>query len=149
MSVSSNPKISISPTTARRPLGSTLLLAASAALFVGAVVNGFGYLTASIAIRNSGLVPHLQNAFRGLWLAQSLQAVVISGVLLLAALRPGSIAKAAILLCALLPLLSGALVAVFLSSVLHRLFPGLAAGLTLLGVLLQPSTPESSATGVP
>lgn len=122
---------------ARRKSSKFALLGASLSMALVAAVHGAGYVTASIAVRNSGLAPYFQKAFRALWLGYALQALVVAGLLALAALWPTSVSRAVLLLASLLPLVTGALLAYHLDSVLGSLLLLLAVLLLGVGVALR------------
>lgn len=110
-------------------------LAGAIALLVAAAVHSIGYVTTSIAIANSGLKPEIQQTFRSLWYGYLLQLVVIAGVLLVAALRAGSVAKSVVLILALLPLLNAALLFAYGVSTAAAALMGLGSVLVLLGAI--------------
>ncbi len=126
----------------RQKAAAYALYGASACLFLVAAMHGAGYVAASIAVKNSGLSPFFQNAFRALWLGFSLQALVIGGILLIAAMRPRSVSRAVLILCGLLPLISGALLALYLESVVGSLALVAAAALIVAGAALRGSASE-------
>jgi len=123
----------VPPFLARASRG--LGLAGAVALLVAAAVHAIGYVTTSIAIANSGLKPEVQQAFRSLWYGYLLQLVVIAGVLLVAALRAGSVAKSVVLILALLPLLNATLLFAYDVSKGAASLMGLGSVLVLLGAI--------------
>ncbi len=104
-----------------------------------ALVHGAAYVTASIALANSGLSPAYKEAFGSLWLGFSLQATVLAGVLGLAALRPSSVSRAVVGICGLLPVLSVALLQRSLGGTISGFLLAVACALVLAGMVLQPS----------
>jgi hypothetical protein len=113
-------------------------LVGSIALLVAGAVHAIGYVTTSIAIANSGLKPEIQQTFRTLWFGYLLQLVVIAGVLLVAALRAGSVAKSVVLILALLPLLNATLLFTYGVSTAAASLMGLGSVLVLIGAIAHP-----------
>ena len=124
------------PAKSRRPVGATLLLAGSLALLLAAALQLVTYSTTGLELANSSLMPELKSSLRALWLGVSLQDTVVALLLALAALRPGSVSSAAVILCALLPLLQGTLLFVFAGSAASVVLSGAAALLAVAGVSL-------------
>lgn len=120
-----------------------LLGGASACLLLLAVIHAGGYAVAGIAISNSGLKPVYQATFRGLWLGFSLQALVVAAILALAALRPAAISRSVIVLCGLMPLVSGAILASTLESPAASLLLIGASVLVVAGALARPPVPQA------
>ena len=73
---------------------------------------------------------------RALWIGSAVQPAVIAGVLLVAGLRPGSVAKPALVLVALLPLLNSSVRGAFSGSLAGSVLPAIALVLTLVAVAL-------------
>lgn len=126
-----------------------LLLAGAAVLLVVTLWHAAGYVTASIAVANSGLTPDLKQSFRALWLGFSLQSLVTALVVLVAALRPRSISAPVLLICALLPGLNSALLFSFRGSLLGGSLLGLGAFLVIAGAALRPRAPRLPAAMPP
>ncbi len=123
-------------------LSRLLLLGGAAVLFVVTLHHATGYVTASIAVVNSGLTPDLQRSFRALWLGFSLQALVTALVVLIAALWPRSISAPVLLICALLPALNSALLFSYRGSLAGGSLLGLGALLVIAGAALRPRPPR-------
>src|SRR5512140_32942 len=97
--------------SARRPVSSCLLFASAGCLLLIAAIHGAGYAAVALAVRNSGLSPWFQDSFQALWLGYSLQLALIAAILAAAAWKPGTVSKSVTVLCGLLPLPSGLLLA--------------------------------------
>lgn len=121
---------------AGRPIASYLLLAAAAALMIDAVVLAIRYPSLAAAVDSSGLTPEYRGVIRALWIGAVLQPAIIAVILLVAGLRPGSIAKPALVLIALLPLLDSSVRGAFSGSLLASALPAAALLLTLGAVAL-------------
>ncbi len=122
----------------RRPVLSYLLFAGAGCLLLIAAIHGAGYAAVDLAVRNSGLTPWFQNSFRALWLGYSLQLTVIAAILAAAAWKPGTVSKAVTILCGLLPLPSGLLLAHYNASVVTTVAFLVAAVLIVGGALGTP-----------
>jgi len=128
----------VAPRRTRERLAAWLLWLAAACLLLVAIVHAAGYLTASIAVANSGLEPWLRKAFRALWLGFSLQAALVALVLGIAGWRPRAISPPVLAICGLMPVLSGVLLFWFLESVFGVALSLLAALGLLAGTALAP-----------
>lgn len=126
-----------------------LLFGGALVLFVVTLYHATGYVTASIAVANSGLTPDLKQAFRALWLGMSLQALITALVVLIAALRPWSVSRPVLLICALLPGLSAALLFSYRGSLVGASLLALGALLVVAGAALRPRAPLVPAVPVP
>lgn len=123
------------PTTAaRRPVAGYLLFAAAASLLLAAVIHAAGYFSIAAAVDSSSLTAHYRGIVRALWIGASIQPVVIAGILLVAGLRPASVAKPALVLVALLPLLASSVRDAHTGSLTGSILPALALVLTIAGV---------------
>jgi hypothetical protein len=114
-------------------LGAAFIVAGVAAYFLA------NYVTASIAIRNSGLRAFYQDSVRAMWLAYVLQLALLAVMLFFAALRPESISRSAVIILSLMPIGSTALLFFFASSRLGAVLLGVGAVLGLVGALLWPT----------
>ena len=132
----------VPPFLARASRG--LGIAGAVTLLVSVAVHAVGYVTTSIAIANSGLKPEIQQTFRALWYGYLLQLVVIAGVLLVAALRAGSVAKSVVLILALLPLLNATLLFAYGVSTAAAALMGLGSVLVLLGAIASAGAMRSA-----
>ena len=121
-----------------RPASSYLLFAGSGGLLFLAAIHSAGYAAVVLASRNSGLTPWFQGAFRALWLGYALQLAVIAAILAAAAWKPGTVSKAVTILCGLLPLPTGLLLANANDSVATTVVYLVVALLTVAGALLTP-----------
>jgi len=121
---------------------------AAGCLLVVAILHAGGYAVASIAVANSGLKPEYQAMFRGLWLGFSLQSLVVAAILGLATLRPSAVSRPALVLCGLLPLVGGAMVAWSLASPVASVLLVAATLLVVAGTLLLPSASKVCAAAV-
>ena len=121
-----------------RPVAAYLLFAGAAVLLLLAAIHGAGYAAVGLAVRNSGLTPWFQGAFRALWLGYSLQLTVIALILAAAAWKPGSVSRAVTILCGLLPLPTGLLLASSTDSAFTTGAYLVVVVLTLAGALLVP-----------
>ena len=130
-----------SPAPSGRPFAAWLLLAGAAALLLEAIVHGVGYAATLLAVQNSGLKPWFQQSIRALWVGHSLQLVVIAAILVVAALKPGSVSRPVVVLCGFLPILSGLLLALYNQSVFHTVMFLAATLLVVAGALLLPAAP--------
>lgn len=119
-----------------------LLLGGAVVLFIVTLHHAAGYVTASIAVANSGLTPELKQSVRALWLGFSLQALVTALVVLIAAFRPLSISAPVLVICALLPALNAALLFSYRGNLTGAAL--LAAGglLVIAGAALRPRAPK-------
>jgi hypothetical protein len=130
-----------SPSTAPRPgrpVSSYLLFTGAGGLLLLAAIHGAGYAAVVLASRNSGLTPWFQGAFRALWLGYALQLAVIAAILAAAAWKPGSVSRAVTILCGLLPLPTGLLLANANDSLATTVVYLVVALLTVSGALLAP-----------
>ena len=125
-------------TPPRRPALTYLLFAGAGCLLLIAAIHAAGYAAVTLAVRNSGLTPWFQNSFRALWLGYALQLAVIAAVLATAAWKPGSVSRAVTILCGLLPLPSGLLLAHYNDSLVTTVAFLLAAVLIVGGALASP-----------
>jgi hypothetical protein len=123
---------------AGRPFAAYLLFAGAAGLLLLAATHGAGYAAVILAIRNSGLTPWFQGAVRALWLGYALQLSVIALILATAGWKPGSVSRAVTILCGLLPLPTGLLLANAAGSAFATGAYLVVAVLTLAGALLVP-----------
>lgn len=117
-------------------------LLAAGCLVVAAGFQIVGYVTASIAVANSGLEPYLQRSFRALWLGSALQSLLLAAIFLLAGLRPRWISRPVVVLCGLLPIASSTLFFAFVGSGWGQALSGLSA-LAVLGAALIWPKPEA------
>jgi hypothetical protein len=122
----------------RRPISSYLLFAGAGCLLLIAAIHGAGYAAVALAVRNSGLSPWFQDSFQALWLGYSLQLALIAGILAAAAWKPGTVSKSVTILCGLLPLPSGLLLARYNASFGTTVAFLVAAVLTISGALFTP-----------
>jgi hypothetical protein len=129
--------------TPGRPVSSILLFAGAGCLLLIAAIHAAGYAAVALAVRNSGLTPWFHGAFRALWLGYSLQLAVIAAILAAAGWKPGSVSKAVTILCGLLPLPSGLLLAHANDSLVTTIAFLLAAVLIVGGAIaLPPLSPK-------
>jgi hypothetical protein len=126
-----------------------LLFGGAIVLFVVTLYHAAGYISASIAVNNSGLSPDLKQAFRALWLGMSLQALITALVVLIAAFRPWSVSRPVLLICALLPGLSAALLFSFRGNLVGASLLALGALLVIAGAALRGRAPQAPAVPVP
>ncbi len=120
-----------------------LLSAAAACLLLVSLLHAGGYAVASIAVANSGLKPEYQAMFRGLWMGFSVQALVVAAILAISAFRPNAVSRPAMVLCGLLPMIGGAMVAWSLASPVASVLLIGASLLVVAGALLRPSATPS------
>lgn len=111
---------------------------AAGCLAAAAAAQLAGYVTAAIAVANSGLEPDLQQSFRALWLGAALQSLLLAAIFGVAGWRPGAVSRAVVLLCGLLPIASSALFFTLAGSGWGQALAGLAALAVVAGALLGP-----------
>ena len=121
-----------------RPVSSYVLFAGAGCLLLVAAIHAAGYAAVMLAVRNSGLTPWFQGCFRALWLGYALQLAVIAAILAAAAWKPGSVSRAVTILCGLLPLPTGLLLASYNDSLPTTVAYLVVAVLTVAGALLTP-----------
>jgi hypothetical protein len=120
------------------------LYVAAAALAVSAIFQLTRYVTASIAVANSGLRPELAQSFRALWLASALQSLLLAVIVALAGARPRWFSRPAVVLCGLLPIVSAALFFTLVGSGAGQILSGAAAVAIALAALLWPKNVETA-----
>lgn len=121
------------------------LWVAAGCLAAAAIFELASYVTASIALANSGLKPELQQAFRALWLGAALQSLLLAAIFAVAGWRPGAVSRPVILLCGLLPIASSALYFTLAGSGWGQSLSGLAAVAVLVGALVGTPAAKSPA----
>lgn len=121
------------------------LWVAAACLAVAALFQLASYLTASIAVANSGLEPGLQQSFRALWLGSALQSMLLALIFGVAGWRPGAVSRAVVLLCGLLPIASAALFFTLVGSGWGQSLAATAAIAVVVGSLIGKAAAEVAA----
>src|SRR5260370_23086150 len=92
-----------------------LLLSASAALaLVGGVMHGLALPKNDAALNASDLPAFFAGSAKGLWLADSATLILLAAIFGLAALKPGTATRSSLVLAALIPLSTAALIYRFL-----------------------------------
>lgn len=111
-----------------------------AALIIGGVALYFlmAYVTAAIAIANSGLKPFYQQAARAMWIGYCAQLGVLAAVLLYAAAVPRGISRQAVIVLALMPAISTVNLFWSAASRAGAVCLGIAAALMVVGALFWP-----------
>jgi len=118
---------------------------AAGCLAAAAVAQLAGYLTASIAVANSGLEPDLRQSFRALWLGAALQSLLLAAIFGIAGWRPGAVSRAVILLCGLLPIAGAALFFTMVGNGWGQSLAALAAIAVVTGALIGAAATKASA----
>lgn len=112
-----------------------------AALIIAGVASYFAvaYVTASIAVGNSGLKIFYQESVRAMWLGFCAQLGLLAAVLLYAAARPRGISRQMLIVLAFMPMMSTVMLFWFAASRLGGFFLGLAALLMLVAAFAWPT----------
>ena len=128
-----------------RDLGWRVALAASALLqLAGAIVHALGFPSVVPAFDASSMSASLIQVCKALWLANSSSLVVIAALCAYIAVRPSSAKPALIGILALAPLMSAALIYIYLGAFFAGHLMLLASALTLWSAIAGRSTTESS-----
>ncbi|HEU5245810.1 MAG TPA: hypothetical protein VFU09_01855 [Candidatus Udaeobacter sp.] len=93
-----------------------LLTFAAIVLAIVALMHTSCFSEISIAVAKSDLVPFVSKGLKVLYLQFSVTAIVLAVVFATAAVRPGAVSKAMILLLALVPVITAALRYYFIGS---------------------------------
>jgi hypothetical protein len=121
-------------------LGRILLAFSAIVLAIGAWIHTAGFDRMSAGVAKSDLNPFLGRGFKVLWLQDSTIAIVLAIVFAVVAIRPTAASKSAIVLLALVPVITAALTYYFIGN----FFGGhifLAAGVAaILGAVVDPAT---------
>lgn len=124
--------------TTRLLLSKLLLAGGGLGLLIVAIVHIAGYLPTVFAVANSGLRPELQATFKALYLGHALQAFITALVILIGAFRPQAISAAVLLICALIPSLTAAVMFHFLGSFWGPVVLAVSGLLVILGAAARP-----------
>ncbi len=114
-------------------IGAAFIVAGVAAFYLA------NYVTAAIAINNSGLRPFYRESVRAMWLAFCLQLGLLALFFVFAAMRPRAISRGAIMLLALMPLASTSLLFYFATSRIGAVVLGIATALVLIAAISWPT----------
>lgn len=124
-----------------------------AALIIGGVALYFifAYVTAAIAIANSGLKPFYQQVARAMWVGYCAQLGVLAAVLLYAAMTPRGISRQVVIVLSLMPMISTVNLFWSAASRAGAVSLAIAAVLMLIGALFWPraALPVSSPEDLP
>jgi len=118
-----------------------LVIAGCVLSFGTALLHGAGYRGVSAAIGGSNALPVLVAAYKCLWLAFSVQFIVLSA--LAAAALGSSRGKQLVLLCSLIPIFNAGLMLYFIGPFVGAYCVGTTAVFLLAGGLLLPGPANS------
>ncbi|PYK11439.1 MAG: hypothetical protein DME65_07290 [Verrucomicrobia bacterium] len=117
---------------------SRLLLAFSAALLLfGGAVHTLAFKKATTAVETSNLAPFFAKAFKALWLIDSTMLITSAVVFGLLAARPLMASGAVVVLVALMPAITAALLYFFVGSIVPAHLLVIASALAFLAALLR------------
>ncbi|MEP7312392.1 MAG: hypothetical protein ABI859_07405 [Pseudomonadota bacterium] len=97
------------------------------------------YISLSIALKNSSLVPFYNQSIRAMWLGFCLQACLLGALYLLVAFRPHAISRPVIIICGLLPMVEAVLTFSYTGSFVAMWLLTIAALFVLLAALVWPA----------
>jgi len=127
------------------------MLIGAAALAGVAIYYFVTYVEIAIALNNNGLVPHLKDSIRALWLAFAIQALLISLLYTLVAYRPHSVTREVIVICGLMQLIESLLLFMLAGKAIAATLLGIAAVFILIGSAIWPKVlpPETAPAPAP
>jgi hypothetical protein len=122
-----------------KSLGRILLAFSAVLLAVGAWIHTSAFGKMSAAVANSDLIPFAAKSLRILWLEDSVVLLVLAIVFVVIAAWPSAATKSVIVLLALIPAVTAALVYYFVGTFIAGHLPLAAAVTAILGGLQCPT----------
>jgi hypothetical protein len=114
------------------------MLIGAAALAGVAIYYFITYIEIAIALNNNGLVPHLKDSIRALWLAFAIQALLLALLYTLVAYRPHAVTREVIVICGLMQLIESLLLFMLAGKAIAAALLGVAAFFILIGSVIWP-----------
>jgi hypothetical protein len=122
------------------------MLIGAAALAGVAIYYFITYVEIAIALNNNGLVQHLKDSIRALWLAFAVQALLIALLYTVVAYKPHSVTREVIVICGLLQLTESVLLFMLAGKATAAILLAVAAFFILIGSMIWPKVlPPQSA----
>jgi hypothetical protein len=123
-----------------KSLSNWLLVLSAAILAAGGSLHGLAYPKASTIADHSSLPPFFQEAFKGLWLGDSLSSLTLALVLASIAAKPRLAAAPLVLLLTLIPLTASVTLFLTIGNFIAGYLMSVAAAAMILSALIRLST---------